>query len=360
MTPAVRSASELAERVLESLPRGVLVVDRRGRIAGVNGRALKLLGLEERDLLGHEPGEVLKADDPFWHSLDPIDRLGDTGAGRVVEAKIGARRVSFSVELAPFLDDSGQPAGTLALLEDPNRRPDGGENQADRLISLGELSACVAHEIRNPLTGIRTTIQFVERKLAPDDPKQEDLEAVISELDRIEKIIDDLLQFSRPQVGARVEADLNELLKRTLEALGPACEQAGVSVRVRPNPRLPPAMMDPDMIQQVLFNLISNALEAMPEGGTLKVTTTTRRFRSGPRNLEVFLSDTGRGIAPEHMEKIFQPFFTTRATGTGLGLPISLQIVRSHGGRITAWNRPRGGAIFRVSIPLLKPGEEPA
>ena len=358
MSPAVRTLPEFAERVVESLPRGVLVVDRRGRISGVNGRACRLLGLEERDLLGHEPGDVLKVDDPFWFSLDPIDRLGDTGAGRIIEARIGNRKVSLAVELAPFLDEAGETTGTLALLDDPNRRPDAAENQADRLISLGELSACVAHEIRNPLTGIRTTIQFVERKLAPDDPKQEDLEAVIAELDRIEKIIDDLLQFSRPQVGNRVECDLNEVLRRTLEVLGPTCEEAGVQVRFRPHPRLPIGIMDPDMIQQVMFNLISNALEAMPEGGVLKITTTSRRFRSGPPNLEVFLSDTGRGVAPEHMDKIFQPFFTTRATGTGLGLPISLQITRAHGGRITARNRPRGGAIFRVSIPLARTAGE--
>lgn len=357
MSPALRAVPEFAERVLESLPRGVLVIDRRGRIAGLNRRVCRLLGVEEKDLLGREPAEVLKADDPFWFSMDPIDRLGDTGAGRIVEGRIGGRRIAFAVELSPYLDEEGAPSGTLALLDDPGRRSGEAENQADRLISLGELSACVAHEIRNPLTGIRTTIQFVERKLAPDDPKQEDLEAVIAELDRIEKIIDDLLQFSRPQVGNRVECNLNDVLTRTLETLGPQCEVAGVQVRLRPHPRLPVAVLDPDMIQQVLFNLFSNALEAMPDGGVLKVTSTTRRYRSGAPNLEVFISDTGRGIAPEHMDKIFQPFFTTRATGTGLGLPISLQIVRAHGGRITARNRPRGGAIFRVSIPLQDPAE---
>lgn len=357
MSRSVRSVLEFAERILESLPRGVLVVDRRGRISGVNQRVCRLLGLEDRDLLGHEPADVLKADDPFWHSLDPIDRLGDTGAGRIVEGRIGGRRVSFSVELAPYLDEEGKTIGTLALLDEAGRRVGESENQADRLISLGELSACVAHEIRNPLTGIRTTIQFVERKLAPDDPKQEDLEAVIAELDRIEKIIDDLLQFSRPQAGNRVECNLNDILERTLDTLSPLCEAAGVQVRRRPHTRLPLGVMDPDMIQQVLFNLVSNALEAMPDGGVLKVTSTTRRYRSGAPNLEVFISDTGRGIAPEHMDKIFQPFFTTRATGTGLGLPISLQIVRAHGGRITARNRPRGGAIFRVSLPQLEPGD---
>jgi PAS domain S-box-containing protein len=359
MSPALRAtAPGLGERVLDSLPYGVLVLDRRGRIAGVNQRTCALFGLSERDLAGRDCGDVLRTDDPYWYSLDPVDRLGNSGAGRRVEGKVGGRKVRFSVELSPCLDESGEPTGTLILLDDRSRKGGDDEEQAERLISLGELSACVAHEIRNPLTGIRTTVQFVGRKLDPGDPRQEDLEAVIAELDRIEKIIDDLLQFSRPQVGNRTPVSLNGLLERTLETLAPQCEAAGIQVQRNLRPRLPESLMDPDMIQRVLFNLVTNALEAMPDGGTLKVTTTVRPFRSGTPNLEVFISDTGRGIGPDIMDKIFQPFFTTRAAGTGLGLPISLQIVRSHGGRISARNRARGGAIFRVSLPLANSAED--
>ncbi len=357
MSPAARAAgSELADRVFSSLTCGVMVIDRRGRIAGVNGHACRILGMEEDQLNGNDISEVLRTEDTRWYSLDPIDRLGDSGAWRVVDGRVSGRKISLSVTLSPYLNEEGEPSGTLVLMDEPAARA-GDEDQADRLISLGELSACVAHEIRNPLTGIRTTVQFVSRKLDKEDPKQEDLEAVITELDRIEKIIDDLLQFSRPQTGNRTLVSLNALLEKTLEALGPQCEEAGVVVKRNLRARLPESFMDADMIQQVLFNLIHNALEAM-EGGTLKVTTTVRQFRSGTPNLEIFLSDTGKGIDPEIMDKIFQPFFTTRAAGTGLGLPISLQIVRAHGGRITARNRVKGGAIFRVSLPLVKSVEE--
>jgi PAS domain S-box-containing protein len=360
MSPSPRTTTypELAERVLHSIPCGVLVIDRRGRISGVNPRTCELFGVAEKDLAGRDCADVLRTEDTHWYSLDPIDRLGDPGAGRSVEGKIGGRKVSFTVELSPYRDESGETIGTLVLIDEPFRRSHDPENQAERLISLGELSACVAHEIRNPLTGIRTTVQFVGRKLDAGDPRQEDLEAVISELDRIEKIIDDLLQFSRPQTGNRSMVNLNALLDRTLDSLGPQCESLAVQVRRNLHPRLPESCMDSDMIQQVLFNLINNALEAMAEsGGTLKVTSTVRRFRSGHPNLEVFISDTGRGIDPDSMAKIFQPFFTTRAAGTGLGLPISLQIVRAHGGRISARNRARGGAIFRVSLPLTEVDE---
>jgi len=358
--PSPRTATypELAERVLNSLPCGVLIIDRRGRISGVNQRTCDLFGVAEKDLNGRECSDVLKTEDQTWYSLDPIDRLGDPVAGHFVEGRIAGRKVRFSVELSPYNDEEGEAIGTLVLLDEPLRRSQDPENQAERLISLGELSACVAHEIRNPLTGIRTTVQFVGRKMPSGDPLQEDLEAVIGELDRIEKIIDDLLQFSRPQMGNKSMVSLNDLLEKTLDSLGPQCEVLGIQVRRKLHPRLPQSFMDPDMIQQVLFNLINNALEAMPEGGILKVTTTCRRFRSGTPNLEVFISDTGRGIDPEAMPKIFQPFFTTRAAGTGLGLPISLQIVRSHGGRISARNRVRGGAIFRASLPLTLATDE--
>jgi two-component system sensor histidine kinase HydH len=360
MCPSPRTATypELAERVFHSLPCGVLIIDRRGRITGVNSRTCDMFGVAERELNGRECGEVLKTEDPNWYSLDPIDRLGDPEAGRVVEGRLNGRKVRFAVELSPCLDDAGETVGTLVLLHEPFKRTDDPENQAERLISLGELSACVAHEIRNPLTGIRTTVQFVGRKLDPGDPRQEDLEAVISELDRIEKIIDDLLQFSRPQVGNKSMVSLNVLLDRTLDSLAPQCENLHVEVRRNLNPRLPESWMDPDMIQQVLFNLVNNALEAMSEGGTLKVTSTVRRFRAGTPKLEVFISDTGKGIDPDNMTRIFQPFFTTRAAGTGLGLPISLQIVRTHGGRISVRNRSRGGAIFKVSLPFTPGGED--
>jgi PAS domain S-box-containing protein len=361
MSPISRAlAPDLSDQVLQSLPFGVLVLDRRGRIAACNRRTTELFGLTEDELLGRDCQSVFRTDDPHWFSLDPIDRLGDPEGGRLIEGRVGGRRISLSVDLTPWLSEEATPLGTIVFLEEPSRRPGASDDQAERLISLGELSAYVAHEIRNPLTGIRTTIQYIGHKLGKDDPKQEDIEAIIMELDRVEKIIEDLLQFSRPQVGNKTMVSLNTLVDRTLEALGPQIEAAGIEVSRNLRRRLPESLMDPDMIQRVLFNLMTNAIEAMEEGGVLRITTTLRRFRSGDPNLEVFISDTGRGIEPELLQKIFQPFFTTRPAGTGLGLPISLQLIRAHGGRISARNRSKGGAIFRVSLPRVVPAAEPA
>jgi signal transduction histidine kinase len=215
------------------------------------------------------------------------------------------------------------------------------------------MSAIVAHEIRNPLTGIRTTVQFVDSKLGDDDAHREDLREVIKEIDRIEQIIEDLLQFARPMEGSRVGTDLNALLDRVLDSMEAQLAEAEIEVKRNLSDELPPFGISPDNMQQVILNLVRNAMEAMPEGGKLTVTTTRRQYRSSREPVaELFVSDTGHGIPEDLFDSIFKPFFTTRHNGTGLGLPISASIVRAHGGRISAWNRAHGGATFRIVLPM--------
>jgi signal transduction histidine kinase len=264
----------------------------------------------------------------------------------------GSRRL-LRVGVYP-LQEGGEEAGLLVTVRDARADEKDPDEEKDHLVSLGELSACVAHEIRNPLTGIRTTVQYVDSKLETEDPKHEDLREVIGEIDRIEQIIGDLLLFSRPPEGNRVMSDLNGLIHRVLDGMAPQFEAAEVEVKRNLSADLEQFLFSPDSIQQVLLNMLRNAVEAMPEGGKLKVTTTLRRYRSGrPPSAEIFISDTGHGIPEDLLKTIFRPFFTTRHNGTGLGLAISAGIVRSHGGGIHARNRVHGGATFRVSLPLV-------
>jgi signal transduction histidine kinase len=215
----------------------------------------------------------------------------------------------------------------------------------------------VAHEIRNPLTGIRTTVQFVGSKFKPQDPRREDLDDVIRELDRIEQIITGLLMFARPPAAQPQNCDLHEALAKTLDLLEAQFQDAQVSVARTFSEDLPQVIADPDLTQQVFLNLALNAVQAMPEGGQLTVTTGIRRYRTRRSMADVSFSDTGVGIPKELMERIFDPFFTTRSMGTGLGLSISVQIVRDAGGVITAKNNSGGGATLRVSFPV--PSETP-
>jgi signal transduction histidine kinase len=356
---SVTAASSLLDLALGQLPYPMLVLDTKRRIVFASPAACAVLRADPDALTGRDLTEVVKAEDPHWLSTDPVDRLGTPRSGRKLKAKVaGARRV-LRVGVWP-LGEEGSDQGMLVSVRDGRAESDP-EEVKDHLTSLGELSACVAHEIRNPLTGIRTTVQFVTSKLDAQDPHREPLGEVIAEIDRIEQFIEDLLLFARPAEVTRAKGDLNALLTRVLDAMAPQFEEAKVDVRRNLSADVPPLSFSSDALQQVAQNLLRNAMEAMPEGGKIRVTTAQKRFRSGrPPIVELFVSDTGHGIPESLQDQIFKPFFTTRPAGTGLGLPISASIVRAHGGRIAARNRAGGGATFRVILPLEEADGDPA
>ncbi len=346
------AASSLAEMALDQLPLAVFVLDAKRRVVTANQAAIAALRMDLTELTGRDLTDVIKTDDPTWCSIDPVDRLGSPSIGQKLNAKVNGGRRSLRVGVYPIQDGERAQGVVVTVRDEEDGKADPREEK-DHLTSLGELSACVAHEIRNPLTGIRTTVQFVDSKLGEDDPNREDLREVISEIDRIEKIIEDLLLFARPVEGNRIRADLNELLNRVLDSLEAQFQEAEVEVKRNLSPELAEFVFSPDNLQQIAHNLARNAIEAMPEGGRLTVSTSVRRFRSErPAAGEIVFSDTGHGIPEDLLETIFKPFFTTRHNGTGLGLPIVASIVRVHGGEIYARNRANGGASFRVLLPL--------
>ncbi len=353
----VTATQTRAELAFDQLPVAAVVLDGKRRVLSANRAACALLHVPIEELKGKDLTEIIRSNDSTWCSVDPVDRLGSPGIGQKLRARVGGRRRLLKVGVYP-LEDGEEAVGLLVTLRDSRTSDRDPQEEKDHLASLGELSACVAHEIRNPLTGVRTTVQFVSSKLEPDDSRREDLQEVIKELDRIEQIIGDLLMFARPVEGHKATTDLNALVTRVVESMSQQLEAAEVAVRFNLSPSVPPFVFSPDNLQQVLLNLIRNALEAMPEGGRLKVTTTLRRFRSGRTPAaEIFVSDTGHGIPEDLLDQIFKPFFTTRANGTGLGLPISASIIRGHDGRIFARNRRQGGAVFRISLPLIQEEE---
>jgi signal transduction histidine kinase len=344
--------ASLIEQAWEHLPLPALIVDDKRRIVAANPEACAALRLSLEEVQGRDLTEIIKTDDPTWCSTDPVDRLGAPSIGQKLDARIAGVRRVLRVGVYPVgSGDAG--AGALVTVRDAEAAAADPHEEKDHLTSLGEMSAIVAHEIRNPLTGIRTTVQFVDSKLGEDDAHREDLREVIKEIDRIEQIIEDLLQFARPMEGSRVVTDLNALLDRVLDSMEAQLAEAEIEVKRNLSDELSPFAFSPDNIQQVILNLFRNALEAMPEGGKLTVTTTRRQYRSSREPVaELFVSDTGHGIPEDLFDSIFKPFFTTRHNGTGLGLPISASIVRAHGGRISAWNRAHGGATFRIVLPM--------
>jgi two-component system sensor histidine kinase HydH len=338
-------------QVLDALEQGVVALDRERRVTYTNRRFEELLGLEAAALVGMAGSRLFPGAEARWLK-------GASREPRDFHLEAEGREFTLKAEALPVRDPDGDLVGSVVIAEAISESEDGEfQKKIDRLVSLGELSAYVAHEIRNPLTGIRTTVQFVGSKFKPNDPRREDLDDVIKELDRIEQIITGLLMFARPPAAKPQPCDVHQVLDKTLDMIEIQLHDAQVTQSRDYADDLPVVYADPDLTQQVFLNLCLNSIQAMPQGGELHVATAVRRYRTRRSMVDVSFRDTGVGIPRELMEKIFDPFFTTRSMGTGLGLPISVQIVREVGGTITAKNNPGGGATLRVSLPV--PAEPP-
>jgi two-component system, NtrC family, sensor histidine kinase HydH len=223
--------------------------------------------------------------------------------------------------------------------------------RSERLAALGKLLAGVAHEVRNPLAGIRSTVQLWRRGIGPDPESSDDL---LSEVERLDWIVERLLHFSRADAQDLTPGDLNAVVAECARlARGPAGSR-GVRIDLELDPALPPIAMAPPALVQVFRNLTTNALHAMPEGGVLRLTT---RLDPTRRLAEASVADTGPGLDGDAFSHLFEPFFTTKAGGTGLGLAIAREIALAHGGDLRAANRADGGAVFTLTLPAASNGE---
>src|SRR5216117_3096440 len=298
--------------VLDALEQGVVALDRERRVIYNNRRIEEFLGVEPGTLIGTPGSRLFPGADARWLK-------GASREAREFRLEPEGRELTLKAESLPIRDEDGEAVGSVVFAEAISESEDGEfQKKIDRLVSLGELSAYVAHEIRNPLTGIRTTVQFVASKFKGRDPRREDLNDVIQELDRIEQIITGLLMFARPPQARSQACDLHQVVERTLDLLDLQLRDSKVRVTRELADELPLVIADPDLLQQVFLNLCLNAIQAMPEGGELRVSTGIRRYRTRRSMVDISFSDSGVGIPRDLIEKIFDPFFTTRSTGTGL------------------------------------------
>lgn len=227
--------------------------------------------------------------------------------------------------------------------------------RADRLASIGEMAAGIAHEIKNPLAGIAGVIQVLKKDISVDDPKRAVLDEVLSQVERMDKAVRNLLSFARPPEPKMTMVDINDLIAKLLDFLAPQFAKNGITAERRLTTGLPWLVVDPDLMQQALLNISLNAIKAMPSGGKFVIETRAEDVRKdGTGNIKIIFSDTGEGIAPENLGRIFSPFFTTRQQGTGLGLSITQRIVEQHNGEISVSSTPGRGAVFTINLPFSK------
>jgi len=332
---------------------------------------------ELRRLLPAGPAEVVARSGRMALAAveDELKRLGDARAvmtsmkaGICMPLTAGDRPVGFLTcwdERVPEAFASDEIAGLLEVADRcalviENSKLYLQMKERDRLAAIGEMSAGLAHEIRNPLAAIKGAIQYLDpSKLAGED--REFLEIVVDEVNRLNGVVSQFLDYSRPLKPALAPSDINEVISRTLKLLQSAVPDGIQLVTALAQEPLR-VHCDAEQLRQVFINLAQNGFQAMPGGGTLTVTTTMVRdemafWREGarrPDQVEVRFRDTGPGISEEERERIFVPFYTTKEKGTGLGLAICLRLVRAHLGTLVVRSPPGGGAEFIVGLPSLR------
>ncbi len=344
------------ENVVESIPSGVFTTDAGGRLTWLNRAAL--------DMTGYALEAVLHR--PWWEVFD--DRrdhvaLEMPASFEVACVRADGSRLVLGMTLS-HLTEGGAHVGLVGVFKDLTQVRDLEEEMRRRewFARIGEMSAGMAHEIRNPLGGMAGALQMLRKEPTLDAENVRLMDIATREATRLNTIVTEFLRYSRPPDLNLKECDLRELVNDTAALIRHDGQlQASQQVTVRHDGTLPVVQADPDKMKQVFWNLASNALQAMPSGGTLTISTICRRVISGKRSgdvVEVLLEDTGIGIKPADLNKIFFPFFTTKQHGSGLGLATAQRIVDQHGGWIRVESEEGKGARFAVCLPV-EPGSGP-
>jgi signal transduction histidine kinase len=251
-------------------------------------------------------------------------------------------------------DELGELARTFAAMAERLQRAQRELVQSEKLASIGQMSAAVAHGLRNPLASIRAATQLSHHQLPPGSPQREHLQAVIAEVDRLERRISHLLDFTKPVAFAPAAEPVRDLVDRALSVFPERLVRQGVDLRVDVDRALPAAWVDGPQIEQALLEVIGNGLDAMPKGGTLTVSAAAASTNGIPA-ITVSIQDSGEGIPEAALARVAEPFFTTKADGTGLGLAIARRFVEQNRGVLTFASRENQGTLVTITLPTRPP-----
>ena len=343
------------ENIVHSISSGVFTTDEKGQITSFNPAAQEATGYSFEQVQGRSWREVFN-----WHpGRQKDDRMQDVSANMRFEVECkrsDGNRLILGMTLAP-LHERGERTGLVGVFKDLTQIRDLEEEMRRKewLASLGEMSAGMAHEIRNPLGALAGAMQMLRKDLEADETSQRLMEIAVREATRLDTIITEFLQYARPPALNLAECDLNKVLAETLDLVQhEARSRTNITIAAAPCIGTLPAQVDQDQMKQVFWNIAVNAFDAMPKGGQLTIATGCRKIGVAGRKAEVVeisFQDTGEGIPKNNLGKIFLPFFTTKKRGSGLGLAAVHRIVDLHGGWIKVESRERQGTRFGVCLP---------
>lgn len=359
---------EFSENIVESINVGILAADLDDRVESWNTQIERLTGIARESAVGRRLSELFPED--LTQKFDQV--RGETGVHNiykfVLKPEIAGvtqqnngytrRETILNLAIAPLVSRDARQIGRLIIFDDITDRSELESRlvQADKLSSIGLLAAGVAHEVNTPLAVISTYAQMLAKQVGGDEQKSKLLEKIAKQTFRASEIVNSLLNFSRTSSTEFSDLDVNKVIRETLSLIDHQLVKAGVRTEAGLDPALPLLKANAGKLQQVFLNLFLNARDAMPAGGMLAVVTSAS---NGTLHIEV--ADTGTGIAPEHLGRIYDPFFTTKAPkkGTGLGLSVTYGIIREHGGTIEVSSQLGQGTRFVIELPLARKVKPP-
>jgi two-component system NtrC family sensor kinase len=339
---------DYSENIIESLTVGVAVLDQRGKIIGWNRVLEEILSKKKEEVMNKSLMDVVGKKN--FTALFPSDTQQDYRLLSEIslELPFDEKRI-FDIAKTPLLDNKMNPYGTIIVFEDITEKISLQHQllTSEKLASIGLLSAGVAHEINTPLTGISSYVQMLQKKL-PHSPHSQILEKIEVQTERVARIIKNLLNFARsPSDFSFQRANLRENLQEIISLIDYKLKTMNIKLELNLSPGKP-IWAQGERLQQVFINIILNAIDAMPNGGTLTI-----GFSQNDSQAIINIQDTGTGIKKQHLPHIFDPFFTTKGLGkgTGLGLSISYAIIKEHEGHITVESESKKGSLFTITVP---------
>ncbi len=353
-TAELHRSERLTEGIITHLASGLMLADAGGVITLVNPQGALTLRCLPGEVTGH------KLTDLFPNAGELLEVRGESTHRELELILRDQSTIPLGFSNSYLTDIRGNREGVIVVFRDLSeiKQLQAELHRKDRLAAIGQVVAGVAHEVRNPLFGITSVAQILQREVDLTPAHRELVEAMLSESQRLNALIGDLLTFGRPVPLERRPTDLHQLLDGCLHLYAGEIRKRSVELRKAYDPQLPTLLVDQDKLIQVILNVLKNALEATPPGGI--VTVGTRPHSTDGKGdvgyVEVSISDTGCGILPNDRDRIFDLFFTTKPRGSGLGLPICRRIIEDHGGAIAVESRPEQGTTFTMTLPA-RPGD---
>jgi two-component system, NtrC family, sensor histidine kinase HydH len=337
-----------SDSLVENMPIGLVAINDRDEIISFNQTAESVLGYSHPDVLGKNAREIIP---PACMAL----LQGLKAETKVIAEEVDCplrdgRTISLEVIATALEEDDGRSLGYVILFRDITevRHLKKEMERSQRLASVGSLAAGIAHEIRNPLSSIKGFATFFKERYRDSPEDQKTAEIMVQEVERLNRVIGQLLEFARPMEMKKEWASISEVIRHTLRMIEGQAKAKDVTVRTYLPEQLGDIFIDRDKITQVLLNLYLNALEAMNKGGTLTVAVLPQEGRT----VRIDVTDTGKGIDEKDLARIFDPYFTTRSSGTGLGLAIVHKIMESHDGELRVTSEPDKGTTVSIFLPV--------